>query len=157
MHGRQDILNSRRRTAADAAEVASWLPDADALYLFTGHRLTWPLTVEQLTDLESIEGLTAWVVDRADRTLVGHFDSVVAGDVARLGRVIVNPALRGQRFAGRVVDLALARARDLGASAVRLNVISHNSPAIKTYLRAGFELESTSEKPDMSVMSKRLA
>ena len=83
--------------------------------------------------------------------------SAIAGDVARLGRVIVNPALRGQRFSGRVVDLALARARALGASAVRLNVISHNAPAIKTYLRAGFELEPTSERADMSVMSKWLA
>jgi len=43
------------------------------------------LTAEQLTAMESLVGLSAWVVDSQDGTLVGHFDLVAAGDEVRLG------------------------------------------------------------------------
>ena len=131
-------LSIRVRNERDVDEIVGWVPDAAALYLFSGLRLTWPLTASQLQGMVAIEGLAPSVVVTSSGELVGHFDLTVDGQVARLGRVIVKPALRGRGLAGVIVDLAVAEAQRFGADIVRLTVISTNEPAVRAYRRAGF-------------------
>ncbi|MGB4780335.1 GNAT family N-acetyltransferase [Microbacterium sp.] len=131
-------LTVRAREDRDLERIVSWVPDAGALSLFSGTRLSWPLTGIQLRDLTVGSDLAAFVVVEASGALVGHFDLGIAGELGRLGRVIVDPALRGQGLAGRIVNLAVAEAARLGAERVRLNVISDNLPALRAYRRAGF-------------------
>jgi len=133
-----DSLRVRARNEQDVLQVVGWVPDAAALYLFSGTRLTWPLTAQQLQSMVGVDGVTSSVVVLPSGDLVGHFDLAIDASVARLGRVIVNPALRGRGLAITVVHLALAEAQQLGVEVVRLNVISTNEPAIRTYRRAGF-------------------
>lgn len=106
-------LSIRVRAERDVDEIVGWVPDAAALYLFAGPRLTWPLTASQLQGMVAIEGLTPSVVVASSGELVGHFDLTVDGQVARLGRVIVNPALRGRGLAGVIVS-QLPRRRGSG-------------------------------------------
>lgn len=131
-------LRVRGRSERDVAEIVSWVPDPAALYLFSGSRLTWPLTTSQLHDMEGLAGMHPSVVAASTGAVVAHFDLRLEGRLAHLGRVIVNPLLRGRGLAADVVALALAEARRLGADAVRLNVVRTNNPAIRAYERAGF-------------------
>lgn len=148
-------LSIRVRNERDVDEIVGWVPDAAALYLFSGFRLTWPLTASQLQGMVAIEGLTPSVVVTSAGGLVGHFDLTVAGQVARLGRVIVNPALRGRGLAGVIVDLAVAEAQRFGAGVVRLTVISTNEPAVRAYRRAGFApVEGDPERGDVTAMER---
>lgn len=158
MHLDEGSLSARGRDVRDVLEVIGWVPDPAALYLFSGSRLEWPLTASQLQDMGATEGLTPLVAVSSSGGLVGHFDLTIDGSVARLGRLIVNPALRGRGLAIRVVDLAIAEAQRFGVEVVRLNVISTNEPAVRAYRRAGFTVvEGASERADVTVMERRVA
>lgn len=150
-------LSIRPRDERDVSEIVGWVDDEKALHLFSGPRLSWPLTVEQLQTMGTVEGLAASVVVSPAGDLVAHFDLTIDGTVARLGRVIVNPALRGRGLASAVVGLAVAEAQRLGAEVVRLNVIATNEPAISAYLRAGFDVVAgASSRTDVTVMERPL-
>ena len=150
------MFHLRRRTSTDREAVVSWIPDAHALYLFTGPRLRWPLDTVQLFVMEE-EGYSGWMLveDETDEAL-GHFDLAIEGEVARTGRVCIDPARRGQGLAHVLIGLALEQARSLGASEMRLNVIVGNDAAIRTYERAGFTTIPRSDRPDVRVMSRAL-
>jgi len=147
----------RRRSDADLATLVGWVPDAAALYLFTGPRLQWPLTAKQLADMEQIDGMTAWVlVDSASSSPVGFFDLIVKHRLARLGRVIIDPQRRGQGLGHALVRFAIRQARQLGATELTLNVIIGNDPAIRAYERTGFRSVPNAERPDVQAMSLML-
>ncbi|MEW1962273.1 GNAT family N-acetyltransferase [Microbacterium sp. NPDC077644] len=150
------MFRLRRRTATDCESVVRWIPDVDALYLFTGPRLRWPLDAVQLSGMED-EGYSGWtLVEDESGEALGHFDLAVDGKVARLGRVCIDPMRRGQGLAHVLVGFAIDRARSLGASEMRLNVIVGNDAAIRTYERAGFTTSPRSDRPDVRVMSRAL-
>jgi len=77
------VLSVRRRTEVDLSTVVGWIPDAGALYFFTGPRLVWPLTIEQLAAMDADESLTAWMVLDERAQPVGHFDLTVVDRIAR--------------------------------------------------------------------------
>lgn len=147
------MFHLRPRTVADCDVAISWIPDAEAMHLFTGTRLRWPLTVAQLTAMQAKPGFSAWTL-AADQSQspAAHFDLTIDGDVAHLGRVLTDPQLRGNGLAHVVVGFAKRQAKSLGASEMRLNVITGNEPAIRTYLRAGFTMYS-SERPNVTSMN----
>lgn len=128
----------RPREDRDLERIVGWIPDAEALRLFSGTRLSWPLTVRQLREVTVVSALAPYAVVAASGHVVGHFDLRLIGEVAWLGRVIVDPSLRGQGMARGVVELAVVEAHRLGAHQVRLNVIPSNVPAVRAYRRAGF-------------------
>lgn len=133
--------------------MVGWIPDSSALYLFSGPRLTWPLTVQQLGAMDAGEGFTAWMMVDEDASEVGHFDLTVSQRVARLGRVLVAPERRGQGAGRELVTLAIETARMLGADELRLNVIADNAPAVRTYEAAGFRALPPGDRPDVRPMS----
>lgn len=150
-------LRVRARRERDVREIVGWVPDPAALRLFSGSRLAWPLSASQLQSMADIPGMAPSVVVTSSGRLVGHFDLTLDGPVARLGRVIVNPALRGRGLAIVVVRLALAEAERLGADVVRLNVVSTNEPALRAYRRAGFTTgERMPGRADVTTMEHRL-
>lgn len=90
-------LRVRARSDQDVHDIVRWVPDPAALYLFSGPRLTWPLSAQQLHSLTgTTAGMTPSVVVSPAGELVGHFDLTLDESIARLGRLIVNPSLRGR-------------------------------------------------------------
>lgn len=147
----------RPRTAGDLRLVVGWVPDADALYLFTGPRLHWPLTESQLSDMESGDGFTAWMlVEDQTNDPVGHFDFTLQEETARVGRVILAPEIRGRGLAHDLVDNVIQQARRLGASEIVLNVIVGNEPAIRAYKRADFAVMAESPRPGVHTMTRSI-
>lgn len=147
------MISIRPRKDVDLDTIVGWVPDAVALYLFTGPRLTWPLSTEQLSEMESEQNLSAWIgASSSNGRPVGHFDLTQYGETFRIGRVIIDPAQRGQGLAATLVELAVAKGQVLGASRITLNVIAGNSPAIRTYERIGFRTYPTSTEPGVLSM-----
>lgn len=150
------MLSVRRRTEVDLSTVVGWIPDAGALYFFTGPRLVWPLTIEQLAAMDADESLTAWMVLDERTQPVGHFDLTVVDRIARLGRVVIDPAQRGRGLGRELVGLTVQTARALGADELRLNVITDNHPAVRIYEGAGFRSLPQSARPDVRSMTLAL-
>ena len=70
----------RRRSHADAAAVVGWVVDADALYLFTGAQLRWPLRLDDLLAMDHVPGFAAWVLaDGIHTAPLGHVDLTMVG------------------------------------------------------------------------------
>lgn len=146
-------LSLRERDDSDLPSIVSWVADAEALRLFTGPHLSWPFTAGDLRELTAARGLIPYVVVDDSSHLVGHFDLLLDGNLARLGRVIVDPAQRGRGYARRLVDLAVEEAYRWGASRVRLSVVTSNTRAVHVYRAAGFLAQPPEDhRPGITVM-----
>lgn len=147
------MLSLRQRNAIDRGRVVSWIPDADALFMFTGPRLRWPLNSNDLLAMEP-DLFGAWmVIDEDNNEPIGHFDLRVAEGTAWLGRVLISPSQRGRGLSHALLQLAIEQAKTSEATQLRLNVIVGNERAIKTYERAGFLEIPQSDRPEIKVMA----
>ncbi|HZZ46765.1 MAG TPA: GNAT family N-acetyltransferase [Pseudonocardia sp.] len=150
------MLRTRQRRDADLAAVVGWITDREALELFTGTTLCWPLTEEQLRELlAATAGMTAWtLVDdvEPDRPL-GHFDLTRDSEGAHLGRVIIAPERRGEGLGRQLLGLVLDNARKQHLTLISLNVAADNLPAIRTYQHWGFVADEMQLRDEVIAMT----
>jgi GNAT superfamily N-acetyltransferase len=135
------MLALRDFTPADDDALIAWAPTAEALTLFAGATLVFPLTAAQLQALRDTRHLhtwTAYVAPDAD-VPVGHAEVLRTGrDSGRLARIVLDPARRGAGLGRALVAAAIERAELLGVRALDLRVYDGNDAAIRTYLALGF-------------------
>jgi predicted GNAT family N-acyltransferase len=74
-----------------------------------------------------------------DGSVIGTLRLLSFGDEAKIGRVAVAAAMRRQGIASRMLEIALARAREQGFRRVRL---AAQVAAVALYEQAGFAVES---------------
>lgn len=121
-------------------------------------RALQPADVPQVAELErQLFGRSAWteamiagelhapgrwyvaaVEGHAADTVVGYAGLWFDGDVAQVMTIGVAPALHRQGIGQALLDALLERSRELGASAVLLEVRVDNEAAIGLYERSGF-------------------
>jgi predicted GNAT family N-acyltransferase len=78
-------------------------------------------------------------LDRDSRRVIGTLRVVLDRDSAKVGRVAVQREWRRRGIALRMLELALAAARERGCTRVRL---AAQLQAVALYARAGFAVES---------------
>jgi predicted GNAT family N-acyltransferase len=77
----------------------------------------------------------------SDGSVIGTLRLLSFGDEAKIGRVAVIAEMRRQGIASRMLEIALARAREQGFRRVRL---AAQVAAVALYEQAGFAVESDS-------------
>jgi predicted GNAT family N-acyltransferase len=87
-------------------------------------------------DRDGRDGEALHLVAVRDGAVIGTCRLVFDGAVARLGRMAVEPALRGQGVGGALLDEAERCAREAGSRRIDLHA---QTPAISLYARGGFE------------------
>jgi ribosomal protein S18 acetylase RimI-like enzyme len=134
-------LHLREFVESDEDEVTSWFADAGELRFFAGRRLTWPLDAGQWRSIRLDPSVTAWsAVGEDDAVPVGHGELISEGDsVARLARLAISPALRGQGIGKALVGTLVNRSREDGCRMIYLYVHPNLSTAIRGYRSIGFE------------------
>jgi predicted GNAT family N-acyltransferase len=90
-------------------------------------------------DLDGLDEQAQHVVALADARVIGTLRLVVEGERAKIGRVAVAREWRRRGIASRMLELAVARARELGCVRVRL---AAQIAAAELYREAGFAVES---------------
>lgn len=93
------------------------------------------VTFEAEQDGRDPEALHLVAVD--DRTLVGTCRLLFDDGLARLGRMAVEPAVRGQGVGAAILVAAESASRTAGAARIRLHA---QTAACSLYERAGFEI-----------------
>lgn len=145
---------------ADAAVIASWIDDQEALVLWSGKTgFTWPFDAGQLLALRepgrrllaAVDPAVDPAVDRAADpagAVIGHVSLRDQDDHSvRLGLVLVAPSARGKGHGAALVGAALATAfAGPGVTRVTLGVYAHNAGARRLYERFGFEEERVCER-----------
>lgn len=118
-------------------QLLDWTENSDQVQLFAGPGLSWPLSVEQMSESE-LSGRAFMLVDQG--VLLGYCQLKWrgAGNV-RLCRVIVNPELRGKGIGKHLICSVIKFANEsLMASRMELGVYQHNTAAILCYQKLGF-------------------
>jgi RimJ/RimL family protein N-acetyltransferase len=132
-------------TPHDFATLASWFTSEREVVQWGGPAVHHPLTAEQmremLPDAHQPPSRLAWMALRGASRL-GHAQ-VISIDhsrgTARLGRIVIAPAYRGQGLAVPMLQLVIARTMAIAAvQRIDLGVYVWNAGAVKTYERSGF-------------------
>ena len=127
-------------TADDDEALIRWFPDARSLRRFGGPSLLWPLDRGQLEAIRADPGLHAFTLWAGEPPApVGHVELRRTGpQSARLARVGIAPARRGEGLGRALVAAALAEAARLGCVRVELGVYADNAVARALYESFGF-------------------
>ncbi|MDQ7991475.1 MAG: GNAT family N-acetyltransferase [Propionicimonas sp.] len=128
-------------TPESAEVVASWVHSRAEATMAGGPWFPFPLTG---ADIVAIDADPAWQVfvlaDREGRVVAsGSLFAKEDGRLQRIGRVLVDPARRGEGWGRAVMELLLARTdADASIDATELGVFTQNTVARELYLRLGF-------------------
>jgi len=131
-----------------------WIRNPNDLKFWGGSALTYPPEVERTWQEIGADDENSFVlVDPAGNT-VGFGQALARPpDTVHLGRIIVDPALRGQGLGsvlcGKLIEAAIARHRP---GRITLNVYRSNAPACKLYTALGFSVSTEDPEHDSVMM-----
>jgi RimJ/RimL family protein N-acetyltransferase len=134
-------------TEEDIDRVIGWILSEDALMRWTASSFAFPLTREPLRrhlreSNERGDRLIFKAVDKESGAVCGHIELGAIDQrnrSARIGRVLLDPAVRGRGLGVEMMRRAVAIAVDqLGMHRVELGVFDINPRAVACYERAGF-------------------
>jgi GNAT superfamily N-acetyltransferase len=139
---KSDVLSTlslRDFVPSDYPELISWFPNEPALDLFSGGTAHWPLTIEQISARADSREVDAFTAVMESGTAFGHVEFVrETAERVRLARLVIAPEFRGRGLTAHLLDHASAHARARGYRWLSLLVVPGNSPAMRSYARAGF-------------------
>jgi len=143
-------LTLRKFEARDIAELFRWFETERDVLQWAGANMSWPLKRSEMKALIRQHSGTAparevWAVNDSE-AMVGHFQLGLNRRLrtAGLGRIAIDPALRGQGLGSTLMKHILAQAfSHAWVHRVDLMVYDHNHSAIAAYKRAGFTSEGT--------------
>jgi ribosomal protein S18 acetylase RimI-like enzyme len=125
---------------SQTALVASWASTAQEVALLSG-RNEFPFPAELVGSWRKVaDDITAYLYFDGE-TPIGYGELWLDDeeDEVELARIIVAPELRGKGIGTEFVRALLQPALAAGSADVFLRVRPDNEPAIKTYLRVGFQ------------------
>jgi ribosomal protein S18 acetylase RimI-like enzyme len=137
-------------TAPDAAAIACWVASQQDVTLFAGPDLEYPLEPEGLLGLIGPRYRT-WVLAEAGRPVAtGSLTFKPDAARARLCRILVDPARRGEGWGRRITEFLIARALDEPwVATLELGVYVHNRGAVALYRSLGFDPVGEPEDRDV--------
>jgi putative N-acetyltransferase (TIGR04045 family) len=94
---------------------------------------------EEELDGRDEEALHLLAIEAPTERVIGTLRLLLDGEVAKIGRVAVERAWRRRGIAGRMLALAIEKARERGAREARL---AAQTDAVALYEQAGFEVVS---------------
>jgi putative N-acetyltransferase (TIGR04045 family) len=143
---RADTDNTHEHAETDPAEPAPvevrwWRSDEELQSAFALRDRVFhgEQGVPREDDLDGLDEQALHVVALDGSRLIGTLRLVVDGERAKIGRVAVAREWRRRGIASRMLELAVARARELGCARVRL---AAQIAAAEVYRQAGFAVES---------------
>ena len=127
------------------AETATDFDNGKQLFLQYIQSLDFKLTFQDV-DRELEEICIEYNVPAGTLLLVYDGDKAIAcagvrkidSSTAELKRMFVDPAYRGHQLGQQLLQMALAAAKQLGYSSIRLDTVPNMRSAIKLYESAGF-------------------
>jgi ribosomal protein S18 acetylase RimI-like enzyme len=144
----------REARSDDYPVLASWLPDADSAWRWSGAELRFPLKPAGLEALVEVDAGGSHVLVQADDQPLafGQFWITQPG-VVQLGRLIVAPAARrhghGRQLCKALIDAAFERH---GTRIVTLQVPPNEIPARNLFTRLGFQAVPAESSPGLLFM-----
>lgn len=135
-------------TDGDIDRLIGWFPTPESLFVWTATTFEYPLTREQVkkfVDECRARGDRQFFKAVSDGEVFGHIELGAIdhrNKSLRIGRVVIDPALRGRGLGAGMMRAAVERSfEELKMHRVELWVLDDNRRAIAAYERVGFQRE----------------
>ena len=128
-------------------EMMAWFSNEADLKQWAGPNFRYPFNLFTFTEDLKISPMSTFsLVSEEDEFLgFGQYDQRL--DKCHLGRLVVNPKLRGKGVIAELIKgISEQGTKRLNVKACSLFVLSHNQSAIKAYQKAGFVLADYPEE-----------
>ena len=130
-------------SVADLDVFLSWVPDEEAMVMWSGPTFSWPLDRLQLEKYLTDVNRQYWTgIDETTGAIVGHGSLLLDEEAqeCRLGFVMVDPVRRGEGMGRQLMGRLMATAFETKpVTELTLGVYAHNSPARSLYESLGFQ------------------
>jgi ribosomal protein S18 acetylase RimI-like enzyme len=135
-------------------ELATWIHDAHQCARWAGAKLAFPFLAADLPELLHTEECETYSLVSSEEALLG-FGQIFRREpeAGHLGRIIVNPALRGSGVGKQLCTQLIERSvATHGFRSMTLWVYVDNPSAIRLYESLGFRLEAREGNPGCQFM-----
>ncbi|MDG1826643.1 MAG: GNAT family protein [Henriciella sp.] len=147
-------LRLRKFEKSNFAQLKNWFKSEEDVLLWAGESMPYPFeSIDLRMLMKDHRGprpvREIWAVCDALETVIGHVQITYneRTQQAVLGRIGLDPAVRGQKLALPMVKMAVDKAFERAdINRVELRVYDHNAAASHVYEKAGFVLEGTRRK-----------
>jgi pyridoxamine 5'-phosphate oxidase len=133
----------------DFLEIISWISSSEACRQWAGPSVKYPLSIDSIEENLSVTQHRSFVLVDENSLILG-FGQLLEKSNGRihLGRIIVNPKVRGNGYGRKLCKMLMKEAKEcFGAKISSLNVYLDNVAAISLYRSLGFK---NSEPPQDS-------
>lgn len=128
-------------------ELMSWFSTEEALNVWSGPNFRYPFDLSSFKSDLKLDSLNSFslVSNEGDLLAFGQYYLRLAR--CHLGRLVVNPNLRGQGIASHLIHkLSILGKSDLNTDSCSLFVLEHNKSAIQAYTKLGFSMADYPEE-----------
>ena len=139
------MIELRPAVVEDLPHLLKWVSSEEEMRVWSGPGFRWPLSASQLPayfeESRSGQRLLWSAVAMKDGALVGHASLALKAEsaIGRLGRVLVDPARRGEGLGRALVTSAVtAGFVQTRIDTMSLGVYRHNTAAHRLYESIGF-------------------
>jgi ribosomal protein S18 acetylase RimI-like enzyme len=126
---------------ANFIKLMSWFPTEEELSLWSGPGFRYPFDLISFKNDLKLDSLKSFSLVSEEGDLLAFGQYYLRLDKCHLGRLVVNPNLRGQGVAFHLIEkLSTLGKSDLKAESCSLFVLGHNKSAIQAYTKLGFSM-----------------
>ena len=126
---------------ANFIELMSWFSTEEELSIWSGPGFRYPFDLSSFKSDLKLDSLNSFSLVSTEGSLLAFGQYYQRLERCHLGRLVVNPNLRGQGIASNLIhQLSVLGKSDLKTDYCSLFVLKHNKSAIQAYTKLGFSL-----------------
>jgi ribosomal protein S18 acetylase RimI-like enzyme len=120
-------------------ELMSWFSTEEELSVWSGPDFRYPFDLSSFKSDLKLDSLKSFSLISTEGNLLAFGQYYLRLGRCHLGRLVVNPNLRGQGIASHLIQkLSVLGKSDLNTDSCSLFVLGHNKSAIQAYTKLGF-------------------
>ena len=128
-------------------QLMSWFSSEDELSIWSGPNFRYPFDLSSFKSDLYLNILKSFSLISSEGALLAFGQYYLRLGKCHLGRLVVNPSLRGQGIASHLISqLSVLGKSDLSTESCSLFVLGHNESAIQAYTKLGFSIADYPEK-----------
>ncbi|MFQ3196640.1 MAG: ribosomal protein S18 acetylase RimI-like enzyme [Paraglaciecola sp.] len=124
-------------------QIMTWFANEAQLKIWSGPNFRYPFYFTSFKSDLNLTSLNSFSLLSSQNDLLAFGQYYFRAGKCHLGRLVVNPAFRGQAIVAELINgLSIAGKKELQVNACSLFVYNHNTNAIKAYEKLGFQVET---------------
>jgi len=122
-------------------ELMTWFSNEAELSIWSGPNFSYPFNLSSFKRDLTLDSIKSLALLSNDGALLAFGQYYLRLEKCHLGRLVVNPNMRGQGIAAHLIQtLSDLGKSDLNTTSCSLFVLAHNKSAMQAYTKLGFSM-----------------